>query len=100
MIANPYPVDIKLTAFVMDVGADTVKASDGVKIEILNENGYTDVDYIYHKGDKTKGYTTDGWYRGKNLIKDTNDVTFKPGQALWFGGKAGYTVTIPAPKFN
>ena len=98
MIANPYPVAINLSEITVDVGDDVVKTADGVKIQILDELGFMVKTYTYHHKDTTKGYTTDGWYLGNKIIKATNDVTFAPGQAMWFGGKLGYKVILPAPK--
>ena len=98
MLANPYPAPVKLTSFIMGTGSDTkVTASAGVKIQILDADGYKDKMYTFHKGD-SKGFKTDGWYNEANqLITADNDITFQPGDAMWFGGKAGYTVTIPSP---
>ena len=97
MIANPYPAPVKLTSFIMGTGDDTkVTASTGVMIQILDKDGYGTDSYVYHKGD-SKGFKTDGWYKSTTLITTDNDVTFQPGDAMWFGGKAGYTVTIPSP---
>ena len=98
MLANPYPAPIKLTSFVMDTGTDTkITASTGVKIQTLDADGYMEEIYVYHKGD-SKGFKNDGWYNEDNqLITSENDITFQPGDAMWFGGKDGYTVTIPSP---
>ena len=98
MLANPYPASVKLTSFIMDTGTDTkITASSNIRIQILDKDGYTTDTYAYHKGD-SKGFKTDGWYNDANqLITTDNDVTFKPGDAMWFGGKDGYTVTIPSP---
>ena len=100
LIANPYPTPIKLTEFIMDVGEDKITAQSGVKIQILDEHGFTTSTYTYHKKDTNRGFETDGWYKNATRIKPTNDVTFQPGESMYFGGKVGYTVTFPAPKLS
>ena len=101
MIANPFPVGIKLTELVLDLAEDA-KVLGTVNIQLLNENGFKDKLYKYYKGG-SKGFKTEGWYDDDDntLITSDNDVTFPAGQALWFASpSADYTVTIKAPKFN
>ena len=86
-----------MTQIEVDTGTDTkVTASSNVRIQILDPDGYNLTSYFYHKGD-SKGFKTDGWYEGTTLITTDNDVTFQPGDSMWFGGKDGYSVTIPSP---
>ena len=78
------------------------KILGNLRIQLLDANGITTKTYSYFKnaGSRSK-YQTDGWYdmHGDVLITADNDVTFAAGEALWFGGIDGATVTFPAPKF-
>ena len=102
MIANPFPVAVKLLDLVLDGTAKTAEQIPGtIRIQILDAHGYTTQEYCYFKG-MTRGiYTTDGWYNMKDdvLITKDNNPAFSAGAALWFGGIDGATVTFMAPKF-
>ena len=102
MIANPFPVAVKLLDLVLDGTAKTAEKIDGkIQIQILDANGYTSQAYKYYKGMTRGAFTVDGWYDLTNggMVTPDNNPSFPAGTALWFGGIDGATVTFPAPKF-
>ena len=70
-----------------------------ISIETLKPNGSPDLTFTYHKGDKTRGYTNDGWYRGTKQITEAaaNDYTIKAGESLWVSGTSELTITFVTP---
>ena len=76
------------------------KIAGTLKIQLLDANGYTTQYYEYYKGGRGT-YSVDGWYGSAEgcRITEDNNPSFPAGQALWFGGIDGATVTFPAPKF-
>lgn len=90
MIANPYPMSLKLTNI---TPAGFEKTSGGVAIQILDNYGMTTKTYKYYKGGRA-AYAVDGWYDGTTRITLENDVAFEPGAGLWVDGADGYTLTL------
>ena len=103
MIANPFPVSVKLLDLVLGGTFDTAEKILGtIRIQILDANGITTKTYAYFKNAGSRSsYGADGWYdmHGDVLITNDNNPSFAAGEALWFGGIDGATVTFPAPKF-
>ena len=102
LIANPFPVAVKLTDMVFDIG-ETAKVSGELNIQLLNKNGFMDKSYSYYKGQgsRTK-HPVDGWYDEDTglIISEENEniPVFTAGVALWVSALEGWSVTIPAPK--
>ena len=102
MIANPFPVAVKLLDLVLDGTAKTAEQIKGtIRIQLLDAYGYTSQEYRYYKGMDRGTYKVDGWYDMTTdaIVTEDNNPSFAAGQALWFGGIDGATVTFPAPKF-
>ena len=90
MLANPYPMDVKLTNL-KPAGFNT--SAGAVSIQILDNYGQTTTTYSYYKGGRG-AYATEGWYNGTTRITADNDVTFVSGDGLWVKGADGYTLTF------
>ena len=90
MLANPYPMAVKLTN-ITPAGFD--KTTGGVAIQILDNFGLMAKIYKYYKGGRVP-YATEGWYDGTTRITPENDVAFEPGTGLWVTGSDGYTLTF------
>ena len=102
MIANPFPVAVKLLDLVLDGTAKTAEQIPGtIRIQLLDAHGYTTQEYQYYKGMTRGAHKIDGWYDINNgsIVTEDNNPSFAAGQALWFGGIDGATVTFPAPQF-
>ena len=102
MIANPFPVSVKLLDLVLDGTAKTAEKIAGtIRIQLLDAHGYTTQEYCYFKGMGRGDYKVDGWYDYTNggIITEDNNPSLPAGVALWFGGIDGATVIFPAPKF-
>ena len=99
VLANPFPVPLKLLDIVLDVNGAS-KVNGDLKIQRLNKDGYAIETYQYftNQGSRSK-YKIDGWYdmATDTLMTTENQPTFKAGEALFFGGKTGYKVTFKAP---
>ena len=90
MIANPYPMPLKLTNI---TPAGFEKTSGGVAIQILDNYGLMTKIYKYYKGGRG-AYAIEGWYDGTTRITTENDVAFEAGAGLWVVGSDGYTLTL------
>jgi len=105
MIANPYPVDVKLSQIEVS-GADTFtdKGGNVVQVQILDENGAAGSRvYGYHKGEPTTGRGSypegDGWYNNnREKLVGAKDVVIPAGTAMWVNGRsADYKLTVVTP---
>ena len=98
MLSNPYPVPLKLLDIELTFNGDT-KIGGEVMIQRLDKDGNTTQMWCYYMGARSP-HKTDGWYKMGDediLVTTDNQPTFDPGEALYFGAKTDYTVTINPP---
>ena len=101
MVANPYPVAIKLSSIEI-IGAEKHTSTvDPVALQTLKIDGTTDKSYTYHKADTAYSYKNfDGWYAGTKPVKadSATEVTIPAGSAVWVKStRADLKIKIPTP---
>lgn len=99
MVANPFPVDVKLADMIVE--SDSYISAGNVVAQILNDDGTTNTSY-YWIYNATHGGTsgTAGWYKAKtgkpaDLVTKEDDIGLKPGEAYWVKG-SGKNIRIQA----
>ena len=93
IIANPFPVTIKLNALKVTNAADGEVTTGACFINLIDGIGNTLKTYTWKSSGRGANKTW-GWKEGDNAIDDT--VTFAPGQAILFTAEtAGDKLIIP-----
>ena len=94
IIANPYPVQVKLKALTVTNATGGEVTTESCFINLIDENGDTLKTYSWAstgRGDKK----TWGWKEGTTAIDDS--VVFEPGQAILFTAQnAGDKLIFPS----
>ena len=104
MIANPYPVAIKLSSIEI-LGAEQHTGSvNPVELQMLKTDGTVNIDFsfTYHKGDTSYYYKNfNGWYNAakKPIKPDTaTEVMIPAGAAVWVSSSSNdFKIVIPTP---
>ena len=101
MIANPFPVDIKIKSLSGNFyGGEGYSSADCITVWDQGTGNYRTYPYFFGDWGIGEEAYNDKWYRSDNDSVETEDV-IAPGEAFWIEHRGtGCTLTILAPSID